>query len=183
MEVRKKKVRIALLGLLFLFLLAIQAMGAEATFSKKAPEVEIKIGKTAVRFTMKKRSDLTGFSVYQSSSPRGDFTLVSSGTAKVVRIFGLRTGETYYFRIRGYKETGSTKKYTKYTQVFPIQVNLPGKMSLLHFLQVSMQPVGECMYIWGGGWNAADNGPGIEAVNIGVSKRWKEFFQIGRAHV
>ena len=174
MGARMRCVKVLLWGILFVAFLSFRVSGA--SFSKKAPEVAIKTGKTAVRFTMKKRSDLTGFAVYQSSSPQGNFEMVSSGADRVVRIYGLRTGQTYYFRIRGYVETGKSKKYTKYTEVFPIQVNLPGKMSLLHFLKVSMMPVGECMYVWGGGWNAADTGPGIEAVTIGVSKRWKEFF-------
>lgn len=33
------------------------------------------------------------------------------------------------------------------------------------------------MYLYGGGWNEADDGAGEEAVTIGVSSRWQEFFQ------
>ncbi len=40
-----------------------------------------------------------------------------------------------------------------------------------------MQPVGHTLYVWGGGWNAADTGAGQEAVTIGVSPRWEAFFQ------
>ena len=42
-------------------------------------------------------------------------------------------------------------------------------------LKNALLPVGNTMYIWGGGWNEEDTGAGIEAVTIGVSPRWKEF--------
>lgn len=51
------------------------------------------------------------------------------------------------------------------------------KPSLEQFLKVSIKPVGQTMYVWGGGWNKQDTGAGIEAKTIGVSKRWKEFFE------
>ncbi len=42
-------------------------------------------------------------------------------------------------------------------------------------LKTAIEPVGNTMYIWGGGWNEADDGAGIEAVTIGVSPRWAEY--------
>lgn len=41
--------------------------------------------------------------------------------------------------------------------------------------RTSLLPVGQTMYIWGGGWNQDDAGAGIEAVTLGVSKRWAEY--------
>lgn len=43
------------------------------------------------------------------------------------------------------------------------------------FLQIALRPVGHTMYIWGGGWNAEDDGAGHEAVTRGVSPRWAAF--------
>lgn len=48
--------------------------------------------------------------------------------------------------------------------------------TLTDFLRAAMEPVGQCLYIYGGGWNEADDGAGIEAMTKGVSPRWKEFF-------
>lgn len=50
--------------------------------------------------------------------------------------------------------------------------------SLLDFLKIAVQPVGSTMYVWGGGWNEADDGAGIEAVTLGVSSWWAEFAQM-----
>lgn len=47
--------------------------------------------------------------------------------------------------------------------------------SLLDFLEIACLPVGETMYVWGGGWNEEDTGAGIEAVTLGVSKAWASF--------
>ena len=47
--------------------------------------------------------------------------------------------------------------------------------SMDKLLRLAIAPVGNTMYIWGGGWNEADDGAGIEAVTIGVSPRWAEY--------
>lgn len=50
-----------------------------------------------------------------------------------------------------------------------------GKKSIGNLLLTALWPLGNTMYVWGGGWNEADDGAGIEAVSIGVSPRWKTF--------
>lgn len=50
-----------------------------------------------------------------------------------------------------------------------------GTRSLANLLLTAKQPVGHTMYVWGGGWNEADTGAGVEATTIGVSSRWAEF--------
>ena len=50
-------------------------------------------------------------------------------------------------------------------------------LSLEHFLEIAMEPVGQTMYVWGGGWNEEDTGAGVEAVTIGVSDQWASFFE------
>ena len=44
-----------------------------------------------------------------------------------------------------------------------------------NLLLTALQPVGNTMYIWGGGWDDEDTDSGGEAVRIGVSPRWAEF--------
>lgn len=50
--------------------------------------------------------------------------------------------------------------------------------SLRRLLQTAFLPLGQTMYVWGGGWNEEDTAAGIEAVTIGVSPRWAEFAAI-----
>ena len=49
------------------------------------------------------------------------------------------------------------------------------EISMERLLRTSLLPVGQTMYIWGGGWNQEDAGAGREAVTLGVSKRWAEY--------
>ncbi len=52
---------------------------------------------------------------------------------------------------------------------------VPGDPTLLKFLKTSALPLGNTMYVWGGGWNEEDTGAGDEARSLGVSPRWAEF--------
>jgi len=56
------------------------------------------------------------------------------------------------------------------------QKSAPAQKTLKQFLRIALQPVGETMYIWGGGWNEADTAAGPGAMRIGCSPRWREFF-------
>lgn len=51
----------------------------------------------------------------------------------------------------------------------------PDTVSILDFLTIATQPVGNTMYVWGGGWNEEDTGAGIEAVTLGLSPQWAAF--------
>lgn len=48
-------------------------------------------------------------------------------------------------------------------------------MTLENLLKTALLPIGNTMYIYGGGWNEEDTGAGIEAMTIGVSHKWAEF--------
>lgn len=50
--------------------------------------------------------------------------------------------------------------------------------SLWDFLETALRPVGQTMYIWGGGWNEEDTAAGIEAVSIGLNAQWEKFYQV-----
>lgn len=53
---------------------------------------------------------------------------------------------------------------------------VPGVHTIKNLLMTSLEPVGSTMYIYGGGWNEEDTGAGVEAVSIGLSQTWKEFY-------
>ena len=47
--------------------------------------------------------------------------------------------------------------------------------TLRTFLCRALEPVGRTMYVWGGGWNEADDGAGVEACALAPSPRWARF--------
>ncbi|MBQ7358868.1 MAG: hypothetical protein IJW63_02095 [Lachnospiraceae bacterium] len=52
---------------------------------------------------------------------------------------------------------------------------IPGDLTMENLLVTALSPVGQTMYIWGGGWNEEDTGAGIDARTLGLSPRWAEF--------
>ncbi len=54
--------------------------------------------------------------------------------------------------------------------------NISGLSTIKNFLATAMQPVGNTLYIWGGGWNSEDTAASETARHIGIWPQWKEFF-------
>lgn len=48
--------------------------------------------------------------------------------------------------------------------------------TITDFLKNALKPVGQTLYIYGGGWNEAQTGSGNEALTLGLSKEWKSFY-------
>lgn len=44
------------------------------------------------------------------------------------------------------------------------------------FLRNALKPVGQTLYIYGGGWNEAQTGSGTESLTLDLSKEWKSFY-------
>lgn len=57
------------------------------------------------------------------------------------------------------------------------QERIPAEQSntLEEFLKTALLPVGNTMYIWGGGWNEEDTGAGPGAMTLGVHPEWAGF--------
>lgn len=56
------------------------------------------------------------------------------------------------------------------------QIDYLNTTTMEEFLKNAKAPLGTTLYVWGGGWNEADDGAGEETVTLGVSPRWKAFF-------
>lgn len=57
----------------------------------------------------------------------------------------------------------------------PVQ-GTAGLRTLKNLLATAMMPVGGTLYVYGGGWNWQDTGAGPQAVSIGLSPSWTDFF-------
>ncbi len=53
---------------------------------------------------------------------------------------------------------------------------IPGEKTLGNFLKTAMEPMGTTLYVYGGGWDWQDEGAGMQAKSIGISKDWIRFF-------
>lgn len=43
-------------------------------------------------------------------------------------------------------------------------------------LLTGLEPIGKCLYVYGGGWNEEDTGAGEETVTRGISPQWEAFY-------
>ena len=54
---------------------------------------------------------------------------------------------------------------------------VPGKLTLKNFLATAMEPVGTALYVYGGTWDWQDVISSNQAMTIGLSQSWIDFFQ------
>ncbi len=50
-----------------------------------------------------------------------------------------------------------------------------GERSIKNLIKTAFEPLGKVVYIYGGGWNEADDGAGVEALTLGLSQSWIDF--------
>lgn len=53
---------------------------------------------------------------------------------------------------------------------------VPGVRTLKNFFQTALMPVGQALYVYGGGWNFQDTGSNAETRSLGLSPSWRRFF-------
>lgn len=95
-------------------------------------------------------------------------------TATGRRVSGSKkiNGEYYYFNKSGVMQKACWVKKQFYAE----DGRRLKKSTILELLRTGLEPLGQTMYIWGGGWNEEDTGSGIEARTLGVSEQWVKFF-------
>lgn len=165
--------------MIFILCLLFAAPVRVSAFSKKAPaSLKVQKSKTSVTVSWTGRTDLSGYQVYKTNSSGGSRTLVKTTKTASVTLKNLKQGKTYYYRVRGYRKKNGKIQYTNFSKILKVRMPLNGaKSTLKKLLLTGLQPVGSTMYVWGGGWNKADTGAGTEAVTIGISAKWKKFFE------
>ena len=72
-------------------------------------------------------------------------------------------------------ETGETAESEEEPESVPAEEApeepAPEGPTLLKMFRTAMQPVGQTMYVWGGGWNETDDGAGEDAGKISLMSR------------
>lgn len=88
-----------------------------------APAIsKVTAGSKKATVEWKKVSGATGYELYYSSKKDGSFTKVGSTTKLTLTKSGLKSGSTYYFKVRAYKTVGETKLYSGYSTVKSVKV-------------------------------------------------------------
>ena len=96
----------------------------KATTTPLTPNITVKSSsrKTA-RLTWKNCSTrATGYKVYMATSKNGTYKLVKTTTAKSFTKYYLRSGKTYYFKVRSYRTVDGKNIYGNYSTIKSIRV-------------------------------------------------------------
>lgn len=160
---------------LVLLLLVFTRDVSAASFSQKAPEPTFKWKDTTLIIRWDKRADLTGYKVYTCDASGKKRVLIQKTHSNKITLKNLKTGTIGYYQVRGYLQKKGKVSYTECSR--PLKVQVYPRSTLKQLLLTALEPVGSTMYVWGGGWDEADVGAGIDARTLGVSPRWKQFFQ------
>ena len=100
----------------------------------------------------------------------------SNGTGFVIQN-QLKEGCVYDIKVNdGYLTSVVQKDTGDETKTDTVIKGNPGEKTLKNFLTTALMPVGRTLYIYGGGWNWQDDGAGVQARSIGVSRDWFRFF-------
>ena len=80
------------------------------------------VGKSTsyVSFKWDACTGVTGYEVYRATSKNGTYSKVGTVIATSYKNTGLKSGTTYYYKVRAYKTVGSTKIYGNYSAVYTI---------------------------------------------------------------
>ena len=84
-------------------------------------------------------------------------------------------GDAYRLTVRG-KKIVACEPIGQYGIFKPLIEGTPGKLTLKNFLQTALMPVGNVLYVYGGGWDWQDVGASGQARTIGLSEVWTNAF-------
>ncbi|MBR5410882.1 MAG: copper amine oxidase N-terminal domain-containing protein [Clostridia bacterium] len=95
-----------------------------------------------------------GALLYESAFKKGDRVLLEYENEELSRAFILPLSVDYEPPVAG----------------------TPGVKTLKNLLATALEPVGVCLYMFGGGWDWQDEGSGPQSVTLGLCRTWTDFF-------
>ena len=87
---------------------------ADAAVSKPAAIKATCVSAVAAKVSCKSVSGATGYSFYVAKKKKGKYTLAADVKTNKATISGLKTGKTYYFKVKAYTQ-GSTRAYSNFS--------------------------------------------------------------------
>lgn len=101
-----------------------ELQAAKTTVSVKAADY-----KTA-KITWKAVDNADKYQVYRSTSKNSGYSRIATVSGKSLKNVNLKTGKTYYYKVRAYAKINDTDVYSKYSAVKSVKMSL-GKVSSL----------------------------------------------------
>lgn len=83
----------------------------------KIPTISTKAGKKQITVSWKAVSDVSGYKVYRASQAAGTYKAIKTVSSKTLNYTnkGLKTGKTYYYKVRAYKKIDGKTVFSSYS--------------------------------------------------------------------
>ena len=116
-----------------------------------------------------------GYEVFEKLQGQDSYQKIKVTAATKLVLSQKVRGMSYIYKIRAYHLISGKVKYGKFSKVCEVTLAEKNVSTLKNYLTVALKPVGSTMYIWGGGWNKADDGAGADALRIGLNPAWRTY--------
>ena len=116
-----------------------------------------------------------GYEIMEKQEGQKGWSVVAFARKEKRNLSGRQAGVRYIYRVRAYEEKKSGRRYGAFSRKCDAALPETAVSTIRNFLKVSLAPVGSTMYIWGGGWNKADDAAGKDALRIGLNPQWRSF--------
>ncbi len=77
----------------------------------------VRYSSTSIKLTWGGISGASGYEIYRSTAASGTYTLLKAQTLLTYTNTALKTGTTYYYKVRSYRLVGTTKVYSDFSSV------------------------------------------------------------------
>lgn len=95
---------------------------ANATTLLAKPTLTVEAGKGKAVLSWDKVKGANKYSVFVAKSKNGKYSLLKTTTERKATVNNLKSGKTYYFRIRAFKQTKNAKYYSNYSKVKAVTI-------------------------------------------------------------
>ncbi len=95
-------------------------VSVKPTFSAPINLKAVGISPSSIKLTWNGVSEAHGYEIYRSTSSNGTYSLLAETTSLFYTNSGLESGKAYFYRVRSYRISGSTKVYSSWTPVIYI---------------------------------------------------------------
>lgn len=96
------------------------AVSATPTLAIPAKFNTTKTRSTSAKIFWNKVSGASRYQVYRATSKTGTYSYLKTTTSTSFSVTGLKTGKTYYYKVRAYRYVGSAKVFSNFTAAVPV---------------------------------------------------------------
>ena len=104
------------------------------------------------------------------------YEITSKAGGSSVKAASVKVGDSVKVMVNGDQAKTVYKAFVAEEYKAPVS-GTPGEKTLKNFLSTALTPVGTSLYVYGGSWDWQDVNSSNQAMTIGLSQSWIDFFQ------